>query len=97
MFITKKNRKTLVLVVGLMFLAGLAETASASCSIEKVCKLVKENKDKKNSLSKSAKADIESQCNNEMHNSDCPVDQVIKACLEEKSTDDVVERCKEIE
>ena len=44
MFITVKNRKCLVLVMGLMLLAGMVETARASCDVEEVCKLVEMEK-----------------------------------------------------
>ena len=40
------NRKCLAFTIGLVLLAGFAETARASCDVEEVCKYVEKEKEK---------------------------------------------------
>lgn len=44
--ITMSNRKCLAFTIGLVLLAGFAETARASCDVEEVCKYVEKEKEK---------------------------------------------------
>jgi len=120
MFSKGLNGSWLVLVMACFLLVTIASTVQASCSIEKVCELVAEQRESQNELdgknednkseadsnneaegklelSKTAIGAIKSSCKNKMHNSDCPVDQVITFCMQEESTEVVIERCEEIE
>ena len=105
MFITIKNRKCLIFVMGLMFLVDITATARASCDIQDVCKLVEDKKTAmKNesieippNIDDTSKTIIEMECGiyEEMHDASvCPIDQVIDLCWK-KETADVAEQCKE--
>ena len=87
------DRKCLILVMGLMFLSGVTATATASCDIEQVCaqveKAKKENmsvadakKEEEGLLTDTIKEGIEEHCEDTMHKTNCPIDEVIQACWE---------------
>jgi hypothetical protein len=95
MFITAKNRKYLILVMGLMLLVGIAETTiaettKASCSIAEVCKYVE--KGKKGSTLNTMMGSVEEKCGGMDPGISCPPDQVTDYCWNE--AEDIATKCK---
>jgi hypothetical protein len=87
MFVTLNGRKQIISLLVLLFLSGAAGTSTASCDIEQVCGQVGKAKNKNKTLTDDAKEDIEEHCNDEMHKTNCPLDEVIQACWEGGETE----------
>lgn len=86
------GRKCLILVMGLLFLSGVTVTATASCDIKQVCSQVEKAKKKNKLLTDTVKEDIEDRCKEEMHKTNCPLDEVIQACWKGGETE-ASDRC----
>lgn len=78
------NRKYLVAIVGLMFMAGITQTGLAKaketkCYIEDLCERVNTEKKINNSLT-TTKSIILKECGYKLIPDKCPLDQVIEHC-----------------